>query len=284
MDIQLTEQRMYALNETLTLEQARARAMDRRTQAVAGGLSGLIQRPKTEEVVLVDSQKRFEPFWHVACAARYAYDRARQYNVPVSGSEVKEITLQAQKYVIADTGKGGRVFTVMATEHCREEWRQELFADAQNGNPLSDAAPLVRGSKVEITDPQILAGEGAVVVPAETRASFVVRQLLNQTLKPVQADVVHEEAIVLETIDLYYRPIWAFEFVWKPKDKRGVVEFDAVTGQMRTSASLMPKIDLGKMISRDTLFDIGADTVGMLIPGGNLAVKIAKVALDAKKQ
>jgi len=105
--------------------------------------------------------------------------------------------------------------------------------------------------------------------------------LMNQLMKPVQADTVHEEVISLETIDLYYRPVWAFEFHWKPKDKRGVIEFDAVTGQMRTSQSLMPK--LGKMLSRDSLFDIGADTVGMLIPGGNLAVKIAKIALDTKK-
>ncbi|MGH2592254.1 MAG: hypothetical protein ACRDGG_01940 [Anaerolineae bacterium] len=282
MDIQLADQRIFALNETLTLEQLRQRAMDKRTSAVSSGLGGLIQRPKSEEVVLVDTQKRFEPFWHVACAARYVYDRSRKYNVPTSGPEVKEVSLHGENYVVADMGKAGQVFTIMVVERCREEWRQELFADAQTSNPIPDAAPLVRGSKVEINDPQLLSAEGAIIVPPETRASFVVRQLLNQMLKPVQADTVHEESLILETTDLYYRPVWAFEFHWKPKDKRGVVEFDAVTGQMRTSQSLMPR--LTKMISRDALFDIGADTVGMLIPGGNLAVKIAKVALDAKKQ
>jgi len=281
MDIQLADQRIFALNETLTLEQLRQRAMDKRSSAVSSGLGGLIQRPKSEEVVLVDTQKRFEPFWHVACTARYVYDRSRKYNVPTSGPEVKEVTLHGENYVVADMGKAGQVFTIMVVERCREESRQELFADAQTSNPIPDAAPLVRGSKVEINDPQLLSAEGAIIVPPETRASFVVRQLLNQMLKPVQADTVHEESLILETTDLYYRPVWAFEFHWKPKDKRGVVEFDAVTGQMRTSQSLMPR--LTKMISRDALFDIGADTVGMLIPGGNLAVKIAKVALDAKK-
>jgi len=282
MDIQLADQRIFALNETLTLEQLRQRAMDKRSSAVSSGLGGLIQRPKSEEVVLVDSQKRFEPFWHVACTARYVYDRSRKYNVPTSGPEVKEVSLHGENYVVADLGKAGQVFTIMVVERCREESRQELFADAQTSNPIPDAAPLVRGSKVEINDPQLLSAEGAIIVPPETRASFVVRQLLNQMLKPVQADTVHEESLILETTDLYYRPVWAFEFHWKPKDKRGVVEFDAVTGQMRTSQSLLPR--LTKMISRDALFDIGADTVGMLIPGGNLAVKIAKVALDAKKQ
>lgn len=281
MDIQLADQRIFALNETLTLDQIRQRAMDKRASAVSSGISGLIQRPKPEEIVLVDSQKRFEPFWHVACAARYVYDRSRKYNVPASGMEVKEVSLQGEKYAVADMGKTGHVFTIMVTEHCREESRQEVFADGQTGNPVNDVAPHVGGPKMEITDPATLATEGTLVVPPEMRASFVVRQLLNQMLKPMQADVVHEESLALEVIDLYYRPVWAFEFHWQPKDKRGVIEFDAVTGQTRTGQALMPK--LTRMISRDALFDLGADTVGMLIPGGNLAVKIAKVALDAKK-
>jgi len=33
-------------------------------------------------------------------------------------------------------------------------------------------------------------------------------------------------------------------------------------------------------ISRDALFDIGADTIGMIVPGGNIAVKLVKVAID----
>ncbi|HEY4691348.1 MAG TPA: hypothetical protein VIK33_18715 [Anaerolineae bacterium] len=281
MEIRLADQRIFALNETLTLDQIRQRAMDKRASAVAGGIGGLLQRPKVDEIDLLDSQKRFEPFWHVVASARYLYDRSHKYNVPVSGPEVEQVTVLSEKYPVADLGKAGRAFTLNAVEHCHEELRQEVFADAQAGNALADAAGLVRGSKVEITDPATLAADGALVVPPETRASFVVRQLMNQLMKPVQADTVHEEVISLETIDLYYRPVWAFEFHWKPKDKRGVIEFDAVTGQMRTSQSLMPK--LGKMLSRDSLFDIGADTVGMLIPGGNLAVKIAKIALDTKK-
>ena len=79
-------------------------------------------------------------------------------------------------------------------------------------------------------------------VPPEQRASFVVRQLLTGMLKPLQADVVHEESITFEQIDLYYRPWWAFEFHWKVKDKKGVVELDAVTGEMRNSQALMARL------------------------------------------
>jgi hypothetical protein len=75
-----------------------------------------------------------------------------------------------------------------------------------------------------------------------------------------------------------YRPIWAFEFHWRPKEKRGVVEIDGVTGAVRAGGSLLPQ--LGRVISRDALFDIGADTVGLLVPGGSIAVKVARAALD----
>ena len=33
-------------------------------------------------------------------------------------------------------------------------------------------------------------------------------------------------------------------------------------------------------MSRRRLFDIGADTVGLLVPGGSIAVKVARAALD----
>lgn len=97
-------------------------------------------------------------------------------------------------------------------------------------------------------------------------------------LRPLQADVVTEEALALELTDLYYRPVWAFEFAWAAKGRTGVIEIDAVTGQVRNAPSLTS--GLTKVVSRDALFDIGADTVGLLVPGGSIAVKVARVALD----
>lgn len=120
------------------------------------------------------------------------------------------------------------------------------------------------------------------MVPPEQRASFVVRQLLTGMRKPVQADSVTEESITFEQTDLYYRPWWPFEFHWKLKDKRGVVELDAVTCEMRNSQALMAR--LSRTVTRDSLFDIGADTVGLLVPGGSIAVKVEKMAIDANQQ
>lgn len=276
MDLHVADQRIFALAEKLTADQARLRAMDRRTNVFVGGLTTLLQRPRSEEVELLAMQRRLEPFWHAVCAVRQVYDRTRKFSVPVSGPEVQAVTLQGSDYPIAN-----RAFTVEAVEHCREEDRQQLFLDGLSGDKL-DLGALVDQPKNEVTDLTMLSqGDNVIVVPPEIRASFVVRQALQPMLKPLQADIVYEEVVTIETLDLYYRPIYAYEFRWKTKDRTAVAEFDAITGEMRNARALRPTLRLN--VSRDALFDIGADTVGMIVPGANIAVKLAKIALDQKQ-
>jgi hypothetical protein len=278
MEIQLGSERIFVLQEREGVEVLRQRAMDRRTQSFGSGLGSLLQRPRAEDVVLVASQRRLEPFWHVAGRARYVYERSRDYAVVASAAEVREVTVLGTTYPVAESGQAARTFTLPTIEHCREAIAHELDADARSGAKVTDAAAVLAGPRDEISDPATLAADETIVVPPEHRASFVVRQLLSEMLKPVQADRVIEESLTLETIDLCYRPIWAFEFHWQSKDKRGVVEIDAVTGAVRQGGSLLPQ--LSKMVTRDALFDIGADTIGLLVPGGSIAVKVARAALD----
>jgi hypothetical protein len=278
VDIQLADQHIFRLEDRLSPEEIRQRAMDRRTGAFGGGLASMLQRPKADDIELVDSQRRLEPFWHVGCSALYVYDRSHDYTVPASGPQVREVTAQGETYPVSPGGS----FVIPTVEHSREEFRQALFLDGVTGAAVADAASIIGSPRHEVSDLDALAAESDIVVPPEQRASFVVRQLLTGMLKPVQADTVQEESITFEQIDLYYRPWWAFEFHWKVKDKRGVVELDAVTGEMRNSQALMAR--LSRTVTRDSLFDIGADTVGLLVPGGSIAVKVAKMAIDANQQ
>jgi hypothetical protein len=277
VDIELAPQRIFALQDQLSAEEVRVKAMDRRSTAISSGIGGLLQRPKADDIALLASQRRVEPFWHVAGRARYVYERTREYTVPPSSPEVRAIEFGGTKYDIVD-GKGGRGFKLEVREHCREDIQDELFVDALTGQTYADGAAIRGGPSKEVDGPAALATDGTIVLAPEHRASFVVRQLLGRMLKPVQADVVLEEVLTLEASDLYYRPIWAFEFHWAPKDKTGVLEIDGLTGQVRQAASLTSHMT--KLISRDALFDIGADTIGLLVPGGSLAVKVARAAID----
>jgi hypothetical protein len=278
MDIHLGTERIFVLRERDSGEGSRQQAMDRRTQAFGAGLGALLQRPKAEDVELVATQRRLEPFWHVSGRASYAYERTRDYKVVASGAEVREVTILGTTAPVASNGSGPGTFSVSALEHCREEIAHVLDADARTGARVPDAAMILAGARDEIADPATLSADDTVVIAPEQRASFVVRQLLAEMLKPVQADRILEESLTLETIDLCYRPVRAYEFRWRTKDKRGVVEIDGVTGAVRQGGSLLPQ--LGRVITRDALFDIGADTIGLLVPGGSIAVKVARAALD----
>ncbi|MDQ2854555.1 MAG: hypothetical protein M3R32_06820, partial [Chloroflexota bacterium] len=89
MDIQLADQHIYRLDDRLSPEEIRQRAMDRRTGAFGSGLENIFSRPKADDIELVDSQRRLEPFWHVGCSALYVYDRAHDYSVAASGAQVQ---------------------------------------------------------------------------------------------------------------------------------------------------------------------------------------------------
>lgn len=278
MEIELADERLVLLEEQLTPAEVLQKAMDRRTGAFTGGFGSLLQRPKAEEVNVVSRQRRLLPFWHVAAKGVYIYERTRDYTVPGSSPEVTAVTIDSQRRELDRTVDGHKAFRLTATEHCSNELRHETFVDGVSGDTFADGADLISGPRSEISDPQALSAEDTIVVPPEQRASFVVRRALNEVMKPVQADKILEEAIILEKADLYYRPIWAFEFGWR--DKRGVVEVDSITGQVTAGKPMLGQIK--GMINRDVLFDVGGDTLGLFIPGGSIAVRLAQAAIDKK--
>jgi hypothetical protein len=279
VDISLGDPRIFGLDPRYPHAEALRRAEEKKTSALGVGLGGFIQRPKAEDVVLATTQKRVEPFWHVACTAHYVYDRTRMYAVPASAPDVRSVTFLGSDFAVVPGGKGPATFGLEVLEHCTEDVRDELFVDGISGGSVGGGANLIDGPRTEVTDPSALAADEVLVVPPEQRASAIVRQLLAKLLKPLQADTVFEESLAVEALELFYRPVWAFEFAHESKGKKGVVEVDMLTGEVRTATALKVS-HLTRMVSRDALFDIGADTVGLIVPGGSIAVKLARLAVD----
>jgi hypothetical protein len=48
------------------------------------------------------------------------------------------------------------------------------------------------------------------LAPPELRVSAVVRQVLGDVMHPPSADQILEEEVVVDCLDLYYRPVYAF--------------------------------------------------------------------------
>jgi hypothetical protein len=279
VDISLGEPRIFSLEPRIPLEDAAKRAEDKKTGALGTGIGGILQRPKSEDVQLLKTQRRVEPFWHVACTAHYVYDRTRPYTVPTSASDVRSVTFLGSDFEAHPSGKGPATFAFEVLEHCAEDIRDELYVDGVTGSTLNNGAGLTSGTRTEVADPTTLGADETLVVAPEQRASAIVRQLLAKVMRPLQADTVLEESLAVERLDLYYRPVWAFEYHVPAKGKKGVVEVDALTGDTRTATDLKMSA-LTRKVSKDALFDIGADTVGLIVPGGSIALKLARLAVD----
>jgi hypothetical protein len=280
MEISLAEEHAYYFVPQISLEVARDRIEKKKTSLVVGMFGNLISRPNPNEIQMVSLENRLEPYWVVTAASRTAYDRQQVYTVPIKGEEVREVTVLGQKLTV--TSKGSPSLTLNGTEHCVEERRITRFFDGLSGQK-EDLSQFQSFTKSAITDLAEFAPEGILVVPPQMRATAIVRQVLGEAIQPVKnAQIIHEERVDIETIELNFRPVYALEYEWSSKGKRVVVEFDALLGEMHSGGKKWSDQIKG-IISRDLFFDVTADAVGMLVPGGSIAVKLVKAVVDRKK-
>ena len=270
MDITFGKEQIFRLLPKLTMDQAREKAWDKKTSVFSSGLTGFFNRPKSEEVHITYSEYRYEPFWHVVCNVRYEYDRTRGYNVPVIAPEVQSVTIDGKDYSIPTTQ---RQFTIRGTEHCVEEASADIVIDAMRGQEQKEQKwkKYLRLDKELVSDLSELSIDGNIIVMPEMRASAVVRQVFASLLRPIQADIIHEEKADFSIVELYFRPVYAFEYRWEKAGKTVVAEFDGLTGEI-SSGGVTLRQQVNNMISRELLFDISAEVANMLIPGGGIAV------------
>lgn len=282
MEISLADERALLLKEQLTLEQAEGRAWSRKLDAFGrmAKMGGLLQRPKDDDFELIYKERRFHPFWHVVCSTRYVYERQREFPLTLSGSEVERVTFDDQEYEVVN----GRIILI-GTEHCREEPQREVYIDGYTGEETPALADYLQfpANEVPVDYLDDLTEQGAIVVPPQGRATAVVRDVLLGILKSVRADRILEDNVEVERVDLYYRPVYAFQYRWKSKHKEAVLEYDGVTGALQTDGKTFQQY-MGKILDPEFLFDVGADTIDLLVPGGGIAMKLARKGIDVAKK
>lgn len=281
MDISLAEEHAYYFVPQISLDAARDRIEKKKTSLVAGMFGTLISRPNSAEIQVVSVENRMEPYWAVTVGSRTAYDRQQVYTIPIKGEEVREVTVLGQRLML--NSKGNPSFTLNGTEHCVQEHRITRFFDGLSGQK-SDLSRFQSFTKTEITKLEDFTPDGMLVVPPQMRATAIVRQVLGEIIQPVsKAQVIHEERVDVESIELNFRPVYAFEYEWTSKGKRVVVEFDALLGEMHSGGKKWSDQIKG-IITRDLFFDVTADALGMIVPGGSIAIKLVKAVVDRGKK
>jgi hypothetical protein len=282
MEISLAAEKAFNFVPRFSLEVAHDRVEQKKVNLIAGTFSALLSRPKPTDFVMASVENRYEPFWLVTLSAWTKYDRTHTYVVQTSGMEVKQVTILGHDITLDTLAKGNPTFSMSAVEHCTEERRSTRTFDGLTG-VVTDLNQYLAFPKTEIIELENFRPEGVLVVPPQVRATAAVRQALSEMIKPVpQAHVIHEERVDIEAIELNYRPLYAFEYEWTGKGKHSVIEFDALTGNISGDGRKLSNQIKG-FVTRDLLFDVTADAVGMIVPGGSIAVKLVKAVIDREK-
>jgi hypothetical protein len=280
MEIFLAAERAFHFIPQISVEVARDRLEQKKASLVSGTLGALISRPKPEDIQIASVESRLEAFWLINVFMHTVYERNRMYTIQVGGPEVQHVTALGQDLPVTVQPKGGASIAFEGVEHCLEERRHGYTFDG--AGTKMDLSKYQAFAKSEIPDLGQFAPPGLLVVPPQAHATTVIRTILAEVIKPVQAQVIHEERLNVEALDINFRPVYAFEYEWVTKGKRVVLEFDALTGEVHTGGRKWGDQIKG-MVTRDLIFDVTADAVGMIVPGGSIAVKLVKAVVDRGK-
>lgn len=266
MNVELAEERILLLPDKVGAAQAEGRAWSKRTDAFGAfaKLGGFLNKPKDEDYEVVYRELRLQPFWRLSVATTHVYERQRPHKLKVN-AEVQSVMVGEQSYPVVN-----REATIPVMESCNEASQRDWLFDGitKKADPSLKSYTATQGETVSADDLNEKARSGAIVVPPQAKASMLTREVISQAIRKIEADRIIEEKMVVDAIDLYYRPVYAVRYKWQQKE--AVVEVDAVTGDTRTGGATFEAY-MGKLVDRDFLLDAGAEAANMFIPGVNLA-------------
>lgn len=259
----LVEPRCFILEPVINVSQAYAQAGEHKSKTFGFDIRRMFSgRPKDIETKLI--HRRLVPFWHVRCRSHFDFSRLRDYTIIAHDSDAVMLTIQGTDksgnqteavYRVDQSGRSGGQVKLTGIERCvkdREvtEWidsytqndnwpdkekdiqQKQLQESAlQRPSPVTDLENFARNL---ILDGQPLFEDDVdtIVVPPLETADNVIRRVLPEVTVPIEAATIYEWALEVFTIDLYFRPIFVFEFIHLDKDgnpvERKLEELDAL--------------------------------------------------------
>jgi hypothetical protein len=92
--------------------------------------------------------------------------------------------------------------------------------------------------------------------------------VVSSAIGRIEADRILEERVLVDAVDLIYRPVYAFRY--RHGTKEAVIEFDGLTGDTGADGATFEQF-LGKALEPKFLLDVGVEAVNILVPGTQLA-------------
>ncbi|MEK6849138.1 MAG: hypothetical protein AABY01_01060 [Nanoarchaeota archaeon] len=227
-------------------------------------------------IILTGYRKRYEPFWHIIGESFYEYHRKNEYQFQVR-PEVQSVAIAKHQIKVHPESP---ICVFEGTDHCFENYKREIVQDAllEKGK---DYAKYLDSKTKSIKDIADLKKKDVDVLPVQIRASFLLNTLYKDILKPIQADEILDERLVINRLSLFFAPIHVFEFKEENREARATIEVDGVTGNWQKGTHLMA--DMAKKYwSAETMFDISTEIAGNILPGSGVAMVITKKIFEKR--
>jgi len=275
--IRVESEKLLLLTDNLGWDKARLIAVDNKARAFSS-LFNILSKPNPDNIEVIYEERRYEAFWHVVGTSHFEYRRNHTFQVPVS-AEVEDVDMLGKNFKVnRETGN----YAIDGVEHCREKYREELMIDA-NTDQSGNFVRYLKFPSQPIASTDELIKDGTPIVHLETRANTLVRTVLGSLVKPIKADEILFEDIMVHELNLYFYPVYTFEYHWHLKDKKSTVSFDGVTGEIDLKASKMTDT-LKKSFTSEDLYEFSKEIAQNLVPGGALAMMVGKKVFEMTKK
>ncbi len=295
----LTTPRCFVLEPVINESQAYTQAGEHKSKVFGFDIKRVFTSIGRRSEIKIESKLlhcRLVPFWQVKCRSHFDYTRLNEYSITAHDPEAALVTIQGSDkdgryteidYRVDRTGRSEGRVKLTGIERCvkdREsnEWidsymhtddwapkdlethqKQLQESTLQHPRPvkdLEDFADTLTLDGKPLFDNNV---EMIIVPPLET-ADNVVRRTLRKVMVPIEAALIYDWMLEVSIIDLYFRPLFVFEFLRLDKEgnpiARKLEELDALKKDrwvnLETTEFQMSTIPWAKILKLSA--DIGA--------------------------
>ena len=240
----------------------------------------ILNKPKDEAVHAARSELRYEPFWFIDSNRRVDYKLLLERKLEVDDEYANLILIDGKTYEIFEDSKKSfvsnekRYSTLNVQYNCNREIKYKNYIDGLGRNIKSENyEKLFKNSNYKFKEVEDLTNIDNIINPTFSFSS-AIEEMKNSLLreKIISHEILTDDAIV-DKIYLYFRPVYAFEFIWSNENKVGIIEIDGLNGEI-SEKGVWLKDRVSKVMTRDMFFDIGGEIANGMVPGSGVVVKM----------
>ena len=229
------------------------------------------KRPSNESVTIINSEKRYEPFWYVEAEREIFFKSISSYSVEIKNPDAHSIEIDGNRFDV----KQDRKIHIPVTEHCKNKkvHVSHVYGTKRDVNKKEMVEYIEKHSseQQELTFEDVL--QDNLLLQPEKKLATIIHITERELAHSVNASEIISDIITFDKVYLYYHPVYAFECLWD--QKTAVLEVDGLNGKT-VGGGRMKKELISMMKDPDFLMDVAGDALDIVVPGGRLPLTILK--------